>query len=176
MKICESPNPFGESPINNIFAFCSSVLSLKERSKSVVKRSSWCITERLREAVLHCLIIQEIKMLKTTNERRRSRPKGESPNASAIPTNVAERSFGARFLKTINTSRYPMHGWGNGDNSAETSQGVERNFELTALVTQLNKLSTKITEVENQCKSQGRYGMHQSNRATLEKGKGHYDK
>uniref|UniRef100_M1DNI7 Uncharacterized protein n=1 Tax=Solanum tuberosum TaxID=4113 RepID=M1DNI7_SOLTU len=27
MKISESPNPFGESPIDHIFAFCSSVLS-----------------------------------------------------------------------------------------------------------------------------------------------------
>ncbi|KAH0682745.1 hypothetical protein KY290_021340 [Solanum tuberosum] len=35
----------------------------------------------------------------------------------------------------------------NGDNSTEMSQEVERDFELTALVTQLNELSTKITEV-----------------------------
>uniref|UniRef100_M1DY53 Integrase core domain containing protein n=1 Tax=Solanum tuberosum TaxID=4113 RepID=M1DY53_SOLTU len=46
---------------------------------------------------------------------------------------------------------------GNGDNSAETSQEVEMDFELTALVSQLNELSTKITEKENQCRSQGRY-------------------
>ncbi|KAG5615261.1 hypothetical protein H5410_015085 [Solanum commersonii] len=26
MKICESPNPFGESPIDHIFSFCSSAL------------------------------------------------------------------------------------------------------------------------------------------------------
>jgi len=46
---------------------------------------------------------------------------------------------------------------GNCDNSAETGQEVERNFELTALVTQLNELSTKLSEVENKCKSQWKY-------------------
>uniref|UniRef100_M1DH26 Integrase core domain containing protein n=1 Tax=Solanum tuberosum TaxID=4113 RepID=M1DH26_SOLTU len=45
---------------------------------------------------------------------------------------------------------------GNGDNSVEMSQEIERDFEFTALVNQLNELSTKITEVENQCRNQGR--------------------
>uniref|UniRef100_M1DDG8 Integrase core domain containing protein n=1 Tax=Solanum tuberosum TaxID=4113 RepID=M1DDG8_SOLTU len=45
----------------------------------------------------------------------------------------------------------------NGDNSADTSQGVKRDFKLTALVTQLNELSAKIVKVENQCKSQVMY-------------------
>uniref|UniRef100_M1DTN7 Uncharacterized protein n=1 Tax=Solanum tuberosum TaxID=4113 RepID=M1DTN7_SOLTU len=46
---------------------------------------------------------------------------------------------------------------GKGSKSAETSSGVERDFKLTALLTQLNELATKISKVENQCKSQGRY-------------------
>uniref|UniRef100_M1DPL8 Polyprotein protein n=1 Tax=Solanum tuberosum TaxID=4113 RepID=M1DPL8_SOLTU len=46
---------------------------------------------------------------------------------------------------------------GNGGNSAETSQEVERDFKLTALVSQLDELAIKILEVENQCKSQMRF-------------------
>uniref|UniRef100_M1CER9 Uncharacterized protein n=1 Tax=Solanum tuberosum TaxID=4113 RepID=M1CER9_SOLTU len=46
---------------------------------------------------------------------------------------------------------------GSGGKLVETNQGVEREFKLTALVTQLNNLASKISEVENQCKSQGRY-------------------
>uniref|UniRef100_M1DDS1 Polyprotein protein n=1 Tax=Solanum tuberosum TaxID=4113 RepID=M1DDS1_SOLTU len=45
---------------------------------------------------------------------------------------------------------------GNGSKLAETNQGVERDFNITALVTQVNNLATKISEVEDQCKSQGR--------------------
>uniref|UniRef100_M1DM33 Uncharacterized protein n=1 Tax=Solanum tuberosum TaxID=4113 RepID=M1DM33_SOLTU len=45
---------------------------------------------------------------------------------------------------------------GNDSNSAATSQEVERDFKLTTLVTHLNELPTKISEVENQCKSHGR--------------------
>uniref|UniRef100_M1DHG8 Putative plant transposon protein domain-containing protein n=1 Tax=Solanum tuberosum TaxID=4113 RepID=M1DHG8_SOLTU len=45
---------------------------------------------------------------------------------------------------------------GNGSKLAETNQEVEKDFKLTALVTQLNDLATKISEVEDQCKSQGR--------------------
>uniref|UniRef100_M1DKS1 Uncharacterized protein n=1 Tax=Solanum tuberosum TaxID=4113 RepID=M1DKS1_SOLTU len=45
----------------------------------------------------------------------------------------------------------------NGSNLAETSQEVERDFKLTTLVTQLNELATKISEVENHYKSQQRY-------------------
>ncbi|KAG5609604.1 hypothetical protein H5410_020885, partial [Solanum commersonii] len=88
MKICESPNPFGESPINRILAFCSSMLS-PEGNEQI--------------GVLHRPIIQDIMMLKATDERRRSRPKGGSSNASAIPTNITERSFEEHFMKTINT-------------------------------------------------------------------------
>uniref|UniRef100_M1DW48 Polyprotein protein n=1 Tax=Solanum tuberosum TaxID=4113 RepID=M1DW48_SOLTU len=46
---------------------------------------------------------------------------------------------------------------GNGSNSVETSQEVERDFKLTALVTKMNELATKISSVENHCKNQGRY-------------------
>uniref|UniRef100_M1DQH5 Integrase core domain containing protein n=1 Tax=Solanum tuberosum TaxID=4113 RepID=M1DQH5_SOLTU len=45
----------------------------------------------------------------------------------------------------------------NGGKLAETNQGVERNFMLTALVTQLDDLATKISEIEVQCKRKGRY-------------------
>uniref|UniRef100_M1DVZ7 Putative plant transposon protein domain-containing protein n=1 Tax=Solanum tuberosum TaxID=4113 RepID=M1DVZ7_SOLTU len=53
------------------------------------------------------------------------------------------------------------------------NQEVERDFKLTALVTQLNVLATKISEVENQCKSQGRYGTYKSNNATQNKSTGY---
>uniref|UniRef100_M1E061 Uncharacterized protein n=1 Tax=Solanum tuberosum TaxID=4113 RepID=M1E061_SOLTU len=86
MEICESPNPFGESPIDHLFAFCSSVPSLEGKEQIGGERSSRHITEQLHEAVLHRPIIQDTKMMKATDERRRSRPKGGSPNASAIPT------------------------------------------------------------------------------------------
>ncbi|KAG5576116.1 hypothetical protein H5410_056250 [Solanum commersonii] len=33
MKICESPNPFGESPIDRLFSFCSSVPSPEGKEK-----------------------------------------------------------------------------------------------------------------------------------------------
>ncbi|KAG5571660.1 hypothetical protein H5410_061426 [Solanum commersonii] len=79
MKICESPNPFGESPIDRIFAFCSSVLSPEGKEQIGHEKSSRCIAEQLCEAVLHRPIIQDTKMLKATDERRRTRPKGESP-------------------------------------------------------------------------------------------------
>uniref|UniRef100_M1DSG8 Uncharacterized protein n=1 Tax=Solanum tuberosum TaxID=4113 RepID=M1DSG8_SOLTU len=46
---------------------------------------------------------------------------------------------------------------GNSGHSAEMNQEVERDFKLTTIVTQLNELATKISEVENQCRSQGRY-------------------
>uniref|UniRef100_M1DS98 Uncharacterized protein n=1 Tax=Solanum tuberosum TaxID=4113 RepID=M1DS98_SOLTU len=80
MKICVSPNPFGESLIDHIFAFCSSGLSPEGKEQIGGKKSSRRIAERLREAVLHHPIIQDTKMLKANDERRRSRPKGESPN------------------------------------------------------------------------------------------------
>ncbi|KAG5595261.1 hypothetical protein H5410_036493 [Solanum commersonii] len=47
MKICESPKPFGESPIYRIFSFCSSALSPEgkaqiggEKEKSVNHRAT----------------------------------------------------------------------------------------------------------------------------------------
>uniref|UniRef100_M1AX13 Uncharacterized protein n=1 Tax=Solanum tuberosum TaxID=4113 RepID=M1AX13_SOLTU len=46
---------------------------------------------------------------------------------------------------------------GNGRKLVETNQEVERDFMLTTLVTQLNDLSTKISKVEDQCRSQGTY-------------------
>uniref|UniRef100_M1DMW0 Uncharacterized protein n=1 Tax=Solanum tuberosum TaxID=4113 RepID=M1DMW0_SOLTU len=89
MKICESPNPFDESPIDRIFAFCSSALSPKGK-------------EQIR----------------------------------------GEKEQSAYHRGTPRSSRYPKHGWENGDNSAETSQGVERDFELTALVKTRNVLKS----------------------------------
>uniref|UniRef100_M1D935 Putative plant transposon protein domain-containing protein n=1 Tax=Solanum tuberosum TaxID=4113 RepID=M1D935_SOLTU len=43
---------------------------------------------------------------------------------------------------------------GSGGKLAEANQEVEGDFKLAALVTQLNDLATKISKVENQCKSQ----------------------
>ncbi|KAG5630132.1 hypothetical protein H5410_001849 [Solanum commersonii] len=74
-----------KSPIDRIFTFCSSALSPEGRSESVVKKSvgvSLSYSAKLKDG---------------------------SPNPSAIPTNVAERSFGAHFLKTINTSPMSIH-------------------------------------------------------------------
>uniref|UniRef100_M1DKY0 Integrase core domain containing protein n=2 Tax=Solanum tuberosum TaxID=4113 RepID=M1DKY0_SOLTU len=45
---------------------------------------------------------------------------------------------------------------GNGDKLVAAKQEFERDFKLTALVTQLNDLATKISEVEDQCRSKGR--------------------
>uniref|UniRef100_M1DPL3 Polyprotein protein n=1 Tax=Solanum tuberosum TaxID=4113 RepID=M1DPL3_SOLTU len=44
----------------------------------------------------------------------------------------------------------------NGSDSTETSEEVERDFKLTALVTQLSEFATKISVVKNQCKRQER--------------------
>ena len=46
---------------------------------------------------------------------------------------------------------------GVGGKPVEADQEVEGDFTLAALVFQLNDLTTKISEVENQCKRQGRY-------------------
>uniref|UniRef100_M1DNS2 Integrase core domain containing protein n=1 Tax=Solanum tuberosum TaxID=4113 RepID=M1DNS2_SOLTU len=46
---------------------------------------------------------------------------------------------------------------GKGGKSVEVNQEVEGDFKLTALVPQLNDLATNISEVETQCKRQGRY-------------------
>uniref|UniRef100_M1DGM4 Uncharacterized protein n=1 Tax=Solanum tuberosum TaxID=4113 RepID=M1DGM4_SOLTU len=45
----------------------------------------------------------------------------------------------------------------NGGNPVEMKQEVERDFTLPVMVTQLHELTTKITEVENLYRSQGRY-------------------
>ncbi|KAG5590976.1 hypothetical protein H5410_041490 [Solanum commersonii] len=45
-------------------AFCSSVLSLKERIKSAEQRSSQHIAEQFREAVLYCPMTQSTTILK----------------------------------------------------------------------------------------------------------------
>ena len=42
-------------------------------------------------------------------------------------------------------------------NLVEANREVEGDFELTAFVSQLNNLTTRISKVENQCKRQGRY-------------------
>uniref|UniRef100_M1DW65 Uncharacterized protein n=1 Tax=Solanum tuberosum TaxID=4113 RepID=M1DW65_SOLTU len=47
---------------------------------------------------------------------------------------------------------------GNGGNSAETSQEVERDFKLTALVNQLKELATKISDVETSAIAKGAFG------------------
>ena len=44
-----------------------------------------------------------------------------------------------------------------GGKSVEVDQEVESNFIIVALVSQLNDLNTKISEVENQCKCKGKY-------------------
>lgn len=41
--------------------------------------------------------------------------------------------------------------------SVEADQEVEGDFKLNALISQLNDLTTEISEVENECKRQGRY-------------------
>uniref|UniRef100_M1DSP8 Uncharacterized protein n=1 Tax=Solanum tuberosum TaxID=4113 RepID=M1DSP8_SOLTU len=46
---------------------------------------------------------------------------------------------------------------GSGGKLAEANQEVVGDFKLAALVTQLNDLATKISKVENQCKSQMRH-------------------
>ena len=46
---------------------------------------------------------------------------------------------------------------GTSDKSAEMNKEVEGVFKLYTLVTQLSDLTNKISEVENQCKTQGRY-------------------
>lgn len=48
-------------------------------------------------------------------------------------------------------------GEGSSDKKVETNQEVESDIKLSALVTQLNDLTTKLTAVENKCKIQGRY-------------------
>ena len=45
----------------------------------------------------------------------------------------------------------------SGGKSAMVNQEVEGDFLLVVLVTQLNDLATKFSEVQNQCKCQGRY-------------------
>ena len=41
------------------------------------------------------------------------------------------------------------HGWGKGGKLVEVNQEVKGDFELNALVAQLNELATKILMVEN---------------------------
>uniref|UniRef100_M1DT68 Integrase core domain containing protein n=1 Tax=Solanum tuberosum TaxID=4113 RepID=M1DT68_SOLTU len=91
-------------------------------------------------------------MVKTTN-------RGDGREVETIASEFGGQTFKAKararppsrlVVGTLSIAR------GNSDNSAKTSQEVERDFKLTALVTQMNELSTKISEVDNQCKSQGR--------------------
>ncbi|KAG5606220.1 hypothetical protein H5410_027712 [Solanum commersonii] len=84
MKICESPIPFGELPIEQYSPFVPVCLALKELSKSAVKRSNQRIAEQLHEALLHRPLIQDRKMLKANDEGQQSRPKGGWPSASRI--------------------------------------------------------------------------------------------
>uniref|UniRef100_M1D8U8 Uncharacterized protein n=1 Tax=Solanum tuberosum TaxID=4113 RepID=M1D8U8_SOLTU len=63
------------------------------------------------------------------------------------------------MLPTIVDSncRYLSITEGRGGKSVEINQGVEGDSKLKALVSQLNDLATKIKEMVNQCKRQGKH-------------------